>query len=222
MSEVARCGRTVIFVSHNMAAMKSLTRRGIVLDAGRVVFSGTTEQMIQQYLQLISRPVVSGKRRAWGKGKHTAIRDVRLVTKDGYQPTTQYVPGEPLILEMIIDSDGTRGMSLELFLTDASRTRLGFASTYSFHGQTLPEKEGSYRAIIKLDPLWLAAGNYTFDVATSVPSNNQWDHWVESAIEFDVQFSNALGYPWDFKQSYGFGCLTLLCRPTAEFFSERN
>jgi lipopolysaccharide transport system ATP-binding protein len=34
MSEVARGGRTVIFVSHNMAAMKSLTRRGIVLDGG--------------------------------------------------------------------------------------------------------------------------------------------------------------------------------------------
>jgi homopolymeric O-antigen transport system ATP-binding protein len=132
------------------------------------------------------------------------------------------VPGELLILEVIIDTDGTRGMSLELFLTDASRTRLGFGSTYSFHGQTLPEKEGSYRAIIKLDPLWLAAGNYTFDVATSVPSNNEWDHWVESAIEFEVQFSNALGYPWDFKQSYGFGCLTLLCRPTAEFLSGKN
>jgi lipopolysaccharide transport system ATP-binding protein len=217
MSEVARGGRTVIFVSHNMAAMKSLTRRGIVLDGGKVVFSGTTEEVIQYYLQLMSRSASSGASRAWGKGKHTAIRDVRILTKDEYQPTTQYVPGEPLTLEVTIDTDGTRGMSLELFLTDASRTRLGFASTYSFHGQTLPEKEGSYRAIIKLDPLWLAAGNYTFDVATSVPSNDEWDHSVESAVEFEVQFSNALGYPWDFKQSYGFGCITLLCRPGAKF-----
>jgi lipopolysaccharide transport system ATP-binding protein len=222
MGEVARGGRTVVFVSHNMAAMKSLTRRGIVLDAGRVVFSGTTEHVIQHYLQMISRPVDPGKPREWGKGKHTAIRNVRLLTKDDHEPTTQYVPGEPLILEVTIDTDGTRGMSLELFLTDASRTRLGFASTYSFHGQILPEKKGAYRATIKLDPLWLASGNYAFDVATSEPSANHWDHWVESAIEFEVQFSNALGYPWDFKQSYGFGSLTLLCRPTAEFLSVRN
>ena len=40
MGEVARGGRTVVFVSHNMAAMKSLTTRGIVLDSGRAVFSG--------------------------------------------------------------------------------------------------------------------------------------------------------------------------------------
>jgi lipopolysaccharide transport system ATP-binding protein len=222
MGEVARGGRTVVFVSHNMAAMKSLTKRGIVLDAGRVVFSGTTEQVIQHYLQSISRAVVPDRPRAWGKGKRTAIRDVRLLTKADHQPTTQYVPGEPLILEVTIDKDDNPGISLELFLTDATRTRLGLASTYQFHGQTLPEKKGTYRATIKLDPLWLAAGDYAFDVATSVPSIESWDHWVESAVEFEVQFSNALGYPWDFKQSYGYGSLTLLCRPAAEFLSVGN
>jgi homopolymeric O-antigen transport system ATP-binding protein len=222
MGEVARGGRTVVFVSHNMAAMKSLTKHGIVLDAGRVVFSGTTEQVIQHYLQLISRAVVPDRPRAWGKGKRTAIRDVRLLTKVDHQPTTQYVPGEPLILEVTIDKDDDPGISLELFLTDATRTRLGLASTYQFHGQTLPEKKGTYRATIKLDPLWLAAGDYAFDVATSVPSIQSWDHWVESAVEFEVQFSNALGYPWDFKQSYGYGSLTLLCRPAAEFLSVGN
>jgi homopolymeric O-antigen transport system ATP-binding protein len=219
MGEVARGGRTVVFVSHNMAAMKSLTSRGIVLDAGRVVFSGTTEQVIQHYAQLISRGVVPGKPREWRKGKHTAVRDVRLLAKDDHQPTTQYVPGEPFVLELTIDTDGTPGMSLELFLTDASRTRIGVASTYLFHGQTLPEKKGIYRATIKFDPLWLAAGHYTFDVATTIPSADFWDLSIESAVEFEVQFSNALGYPWDFKQSYGYGALTLLCRPAPEFLS---
>jgi len=221
MEEVATGGRTVVFVSHNMAAVKSLTTRGLVLDAGRVVFSGTTEQVIQHYVQLISRSTVPGESRAWGKGKHTAIRDVRLLTKDDRQPTMQYVPGDPLILEVTIDKDDTPGLSLELFLTDASRTRLGLASTYHFHGQTLPEKKGTYRATMQFDPLWLAAGGYGFDVATSVP-NTGWDHLVESAVGFEVQFSNALGYPWDFKQSYGYGFLTLLCRPAAEFLSVGN
>jgi len=221
MGEVARGGRTVVFVSHNMAAMKSLTTRGVVLDAGRAVFSGTTEQVIQHYLNVLSRSTVSGESRAWGKGQHTAIRDVRLLSQQDHQPTTQYVPGEPLILEVTIDKDDTPGLSLELVLTDASRMRLGLASTYQFHGQTIPENKGTYRATIKFDPLWLAAGSYAFDVATSVP-NTSWDHWVESAVAFDVQFSNALGYPWDFKQSYGYGSLTLLCRPAAEFHSLEN
>jgi lipopolysaccharide transport system ATP-binding protein len=217
MSEAAQGGRTVLFVSHNMAAVKSLTTHGILLDAGRIVFSGATEQLIEQYRQLTSPPTALQAGRGWGKGKHTAISQARLLDKNG-ESTTRYIPGEPLRIEVVIETDGARGMSLELFLTDSSRMRLGLASTYQFHGQTLPEKKGTYRSTIVLEPLWLATGNYTFDVATSVVNVN-WDHSVESAVEFEVQFSNALGYPWDFKQSKGYGFLTLLCNPTAEFVS---
>ena len=40
MQEVSKGGRTVLFVSHNLAAVSSLTTRGVVLNAGRVVFNG--------------------------------------------------------------------------------------------------------------------------------------------------------------------------------------
>ena len=44
-------GRTVLFVSHNMAAVKSLCTRGIVLENGKVVFEGGIDQTISKYLQ---------------------------------------------------------------------------------------------------------------------------------------------------------------------------
>jgi lipopolysaccharide transport system ATP-binding protein len=43
-------GRTVLFVSHNMAAVKSLCTRGIVLENGKVVFEGGISDCLQQYL----------------------------------------------------------------------------------------------------------------------------------------------------------------------------
>jgi lipopolysaccharide transport system ATP-binding protein len=49
MSDVARQGRTVLFVSHNMAAVGDLCRRGIVLDAGRLIFDGSITQAVQIY-----------------------------------------------------------------------------------------------------------------------------------------------------------------------------
>jgi lipopolysaccharide transport system ATP-binding protein len=215
MGDVARDGRTVLFVSHNMAAVKGLTTRGILLDHGRVAFSGTSEQVIQHYSQLTSAPAVLRAGRGWGKGMHTTIREVCLLDKDR-QLTTRYTPGEPLHVEIVFETDGTRGMSLELFLTDAIRTRLGLLSTYQFYGQTLPQEQGRYRVIITLNPLLLASGKYGFDVATSIV-NSCWDHVVESACEFYVQFSNALGKSWDFKQSDGYGSLTLLCDRATEF-----
>ncbi len=44
-------GRTVLFVSHNMAAVKSLCNRGIVLESGLSVFQGNVDDSLRYYLQ---------------------------------------------------------------------------------------------------------------------------------------------------------------------------
>jgi lipopolysaccharide transport system ATP-binding protein len=180
------------------------------------MFSGTSDQVIERYAQLTSR-FLDPESRNWGKGRHTTIRDVRLRDKND-QATSHYVPGEPLRLDVIIETDGTAGMSLELFLVDAARVSLGMASTYQFQGQTIPQKEGTYRVRLNLGPLLLATGRYGFDVRSSVV-NIGWDHCIESAVEFDVHFSNPLGLAWDFKQSFRYGSIVLLSDPTPEFVS---
>jgi len=51
MNEVSKGeGRTVLFVSHNMAAVKSLCNTGIVLKNGRTFFQGTAESAVAHYL----------------------------------------------------------------------------------------------------------------------------------------------------------------------------
>src|SRR6516162_4616466 len=72
IGDVARGGRTVLFVSHNMNAVESLTTRGILLDQGSLKFSGTSEQVIAHYAQMTSG-AADTKNRNWGKGRHTAI-----------------------------------------------------------------------------------------------------------------------------------------------------
>ena len=50
MEEVAGSGRTVLFVSHNLAAVHSLCTRAAVLDGGRFVHQGDVEECIRHYL----------------------------------------------------------------------------------------------------------------------------------------------------------------------------
>ncbi|MBZ9779450.1 ABC transporter ATP-binding protein [Psychroflexus sp. CAK8W] len=45
-------GRTVLFVSHNMAAVKSLCTRGIVLENGKIAFEGGTDECVDYYLKM--------------------------------------------------------------------------------------------------------------------------------------------------------------------------
>ncbi len=67
MGEVSRGGRTVLFVSHNMAAAESLCTKGIMLQAGRLASSGKMKKIIDYYLLGIS---------ANGKGSRSPIVDL--------------------------------------------------------------------------------------------------------------------------------------------------
>lgn len=58
IDEIVRSGRTVLFVSHNMAAVRSLCTQAILLDEGELKLQGAVEDCIQQYLSA-SRPVES-------------------------------------------------------------------------------------------------------------------------------------------------------------------
>jgi lipopolysaccharide transport system ATP-binding protein len=50
MGDIARQGRTILFVSHNMTAIKSLCRKSISLNAGQIINRGLTDQVIKDYL----------------------------------------------------------------------------------------------------------------------------------------------------------------------------
>lgn len=51
MGDVSRDGRTILLVTHNMTAVRSLCSRTIWLDGGRIVNAGETEEVISDYLQ---------------------------------------------------------------------------------------------------------------------------------------------------------------------------
>jgi lipopolysaccharide transport system ATP-binding protein len=50
MEEAGQDGRTILFISHNMQAVKKLCTRGIVLGGGRLVYQGSVENTITNYL----------------------------------------------------------------------------------------------------------------------------------------------------------------------------
>src|SRR5690349_15784728 len=54
MGEVSRGGRTVLFVSHNMAAIENLCKRGVVLEHGKLAFQGTSKEAVHHYLNGLS------------------------------------------------------------------------------------------------------------------------------------------------------------------------
>jgi lipopolysaccharide transport system ATP-binding protein len=54
MGSVAREGRTILFVSHNMVAVSALCERGVLLDGGRVVADGPVGEVVDRYLREVN------------------------------------------------------------------------------------------------------------------------------------------------------------------------
>lgn len=51
MGDVAKLGRTVLFVSHNLGAIQSLTERCLLIDNGRLISFGQTDGVVEDYLR---------------------------------------------------------------------------------------------------------------------------------------------------------------------------
>lgn len=54
MEDVSRSGRTILFVSHNLSAVKELCKRGVFLSKGQVACDGTVDQAIKHYTEELS------------------------------------------------------------------------------------------------------------------------------------------------------------------------
>jgi homopolymeric O-antigen transport system ATP-binding protein len=108
MAEACSQSRTVLFVSHNLAAVEALCNRGVVLQHGLVVFSGSAKEAVQHYLNslgdvssaeqshqvdLVSAPGRPGKYRPW-------LKRLELYTENG-EPLTGSLPiGAPLTVKI--------------------------------------------------------------------------------------------------------------------------
>jgi len=215
MNSVAKDGRTVLFVSHNMAAMNSLTTRCILLDKGNLEFQGPTNDTIKYHIESIVAKKTSRDDGSWGRGKHSVVRSVTLMDEE-FNEINLYKPNGKIVLDIEFETDGSPGMSMELFLKDPNNANLGHASLNYFEGQNLPTEPGIYSCRIILEGIHFASGRYAIGVSTSVV-NNQFDHVVPDAIILDVPFYNPRGLSWDYKYEFGYGSIAMPLIEKCEF-----
>ncbi len=99
MENLAQSGRTVLFVSHNMDAVRTLCERAILFEEGKIRADGNVENVVEDYFARFSTSSGPQLRGAYG----LAIEKV-VLKNDGGQETRQFCPGEDLIIEITFDA----------------------------------------------------------------------------------------------------------------------
>jgi lipopolysaccharide transport system ATP-binding protein len=116
MKNVAKEGRTVVFVSHNLAAVRSLCHRCGVLEGGRLIHYGNVHDGIAQYLQwrdASQNGTVTFRARAGAGPQMTSV----TLLADG-QPSSRVLMGADLAVHVTFESDHALrdpGVALVLF-----------------------------------------------------------------------------------------------------------
>lgn len=77
MESVATEGRTIVFVSHNMAAINNLCQKGILLSHGTISAQGTSEEIVDKYLSLSNKSSIEYR---CEKSIHVEGSPVRLLS----------------------------------------------------------------------------------------------------------------------------------------------
>ena len=95
MDNVAREGRTVLFVSHNMPAIEALCKKAMLIQSGRLAAVGDTSSIVRRYVS----DMVATARNALASGGTKNIRSVVIKNRDGVE-TDRFLVGEDIIFDI--------------------------------------------------------------------------------------------------------------------------
>jgi lipopolysaccharide transport system ATP-binding protein len=190
MGEVAKEGRTVLFVSHSMATVLNLCSRAILLRSGQLVYDGPAESTIKNYLTYQSSKGAQGFDNNPERRGNGAIRLVGArILNEVNQPSSHFVAGRPASLEFRYkNSTGEHRGANVVF---AIYNQLGVAvSWFDFslsHG--LVERLGSCGVFTcHIPDLPLPMGQYSVNILLQV--NGEDADFVPHALLFNVDSSN--------------------------------
>ena len=164
MDDVAREGRTILFVSHNMNAIQRLCRRSIMLEGGKLVADGATSDVVSSYLAAGNRDAlpeawteISAANRAGSGGARFAALSFRNPDRvTGPYPCTH----RPLEVTVRVDSDRPRtGVSLAVSISDQHGTKLVNADS-DMLGMSIALPAGRSEWQFTISNLYLNPGTY--------------------------------------------------------------
>lgn len=170
MQDVASGGRTVLFVSHNMAAITRLCSRAILLKQGRVAIDGRVDSVVGEYIGGGSGDSpVSIDYQASGKmpgNEHARLLAARVSSTDMQSAVVDI--RQPILVEIdyeVLREHWPLHPNIHFYNEDGTCV---FITNDSFDPQTRRARPpGRYRATVEIPGNTLAEGMYSLDIALS-------------------------------------------------------
>ncbi|MEO8592823.1 MAG: ABC transporter ATP-binding protein [Candidatus Solibacter sp.] len=182
MGEAAKCGRTVLFISHNMGAIRSLCQKGLVLHQGRVAYAGGISASIETYFRLAATNDAESAQKGisanrWGFGP------VRLTSHAG----STIEQSDPIEVATVLNiPEEVPGFSIYCIVHDMHQRKLFQKQQDSTEFSRSKNWRGSYEFRIQLPTLWLEPGLYALYFKVFIRTSSQSARHVSDVFHLDV------------------------------------
>jgi lipopolysaccharide transport system ATP-binding protein len=176
MQDISRKGgRTVLFVSHNMAAVKSLCTRGIVMENGGITFEGNIDNAVKVYLQenINSSNYIADE--VEGENKDAIFKEIKIIDDKGENRRVFFYEETVNISFKLKINNNKLNYSVFCMILDSDLNRV-----FSAESETINEN-----MLLKIKPKFLVRGNYSLHTFIHVPATKQEDI-VENVCAFEI------------------------------------
>lgn len=195
MNDVTKKGRTVLFVSHNMALIQAFCERGIYLEEGRIAAIGPMNEVINTYLKTLEKKEsqdLSIRQDRKGKGD-VKLTAVEVVDGEGVAGNPIKV-GQPVSFRLTLSELPKKDIWCRFSLKDEiGHSVVAFNSKTAGAEDTYSDKLGnSY--ICKVEELLLIPGRYRIDVSIYGSGGEEQDS-IDAAAFLDVLPGDVRGRP---------------------------
>jgi lipopolysaccharide transport system ATP-binding protein len=187
MGDVAKEGRTVLFVSHNLTAISNLCGEAVLMEKGQISLLGNVESVIQSYFGKLagqSKFPLDVRTDRQGDGK---MRFLSLHFEDEDQNETRIAfPGQLFRLNIQYRASGSRelnNVSVSADFHSASGERILTVATY-ISGNDFEKLPLEGKLVCVIPQLFLIEGRYHIDLWVSV--KGVCADYVQNAGVFDV------------------------------------
>ncbi len=205
MQDISRTGgRTVLFVSHNMAAIKQLCTKAIMMENGMIVFEGKTDDGIDYYLQSNQYEGYKGNYNNEAVDE-SGIISLEILDKNGVN-RTEFGFDEPIVIKIKVKVNQKDFNSyLGFRVTDKNEKNI-FTSEIEI--ASFIEESGFYEFEVKLPVRFLVPNKFNLTFALHVPNIKMID-CLDDCLSFEIIETGSDLYKYS---GSDYGCVYVNCK----------
>jgi len=192
MEDVAKKGRTVIFVSHNMGQIRKLCGRVMLLTDGRVSRDGDSGEVVDEYISS-AMSLLSNKKAESGNIVESDVVALKAFSVYGESINAHPKTGKPFNVELLFEfKKPINNPGVRVYIRTLQGVNITYLTSTPLGSTVLDKGEGVVRFKLNIEELMLTGGQYVLAIGMNRCSMEDYLPLAE-ICQFEVQPADYYG-----------------------------